>query len=120
MENLEILEAILEDIYNVIKIDSGANTLEYLYKGGHGGGNVVYSEEKGLWLGAVNYITKPYNPQIIRVKICNHIELKTLRDNLSEIVAKRTRQFEKLMQKLFATHIAIIMEMSLLLERVTG
>ncbi|MCL1862501.1 MAG: response regulator [Defluviitaleaceae bacterium] len=87
------------------------------------GSNDVYSEEKGLDLGAVDYIKKPYEPKIIRVKIRNHIELKTYRDNLSEAVAIRTRQLEERTEELYAAHSAIIMGMALLSEsrdKVTG
>ena len=83
----------------------------------------VFAEEKGLVLGAVDYIKKPYVPEIIRVKIKNHIELKVYRDNLAVAVAERTRQLEKRTQELIATHEAIIMGMSLLSEsrdKVTG
>jgi putative two-component system response regulator len=72
-----------------------------------------YSEEKGLNLGAVDYIRKPYNSDIIRIKIRNHIELKTYRDNLASMVEKRTQQ-------LIASHEAIIMGMSLLSESRDG
>jgi len=83
----------------------------------------VYSEEKGLKLGAVDYIKKPYIPEIIFVKIRNHIESKSLRDNLEDMVAERTRQLEERTSELIATHSAIIMGMSLLSEsrdKVTG
>jgi len=76
----------------------------------------VFSEEKGLDLGAVDYIKKPYVPGVIKLKIRNHIELKTYRDHLEELVDQRTKE-------LMATHEAIIMGMSLLSEsrdQVTG
>jgi len=82
-----------------------------------------YSEEKGLKLGAVDYIKKPYVPTIISAKIRNHLEIKSLRDNLEEMVAVRTRELEERTQELVATHGAIIMGMSLLSEsrdKVTG
>ena len=72
----------------------------------------VYSEEKGLALGAVDYIKKPYIPDIIFVKIRNHIEIKSLRDNLEDMVTERTRQLEERTSELIATHSAIIMGMS--------
>lgn len=40
-------------------------------------------EKKGLDLGAVDYITKPYRPFIIQARIKNHLELKRQRDLLS-------------------------------------
>ena len=157
-ENLEILEAILEDTYKVIKADSGAKALELLYEADPDliltdlsmpemdgfellkkiredeqyvsipviivtGYDDVYPEEKGLGLGAVDYIRKPYEPNIIRVKIRNHIELKSYRDDLSEAVAERTKELEERTQELYAAHSAIIMGMSLLSEshdKVTG
>jgi len=82
-----------------------------------------YSEERGLKLGAVDYIKKPYNSDIIRVKIRNHIELKTYRDNLELVVAERTRELRERTEELFVAHGAIIMGMSLLSEsrdKVTG
>ncbi|MCL1843892.1 MAG: response regulator [Defluviitaleaceae bacterium] len=158
-ENLEILEAILEDTYDVIKAENGTDALEMLDRGAIPdlilldlsmpemdgfqlleairknrdydgilalfvtGENDVYFEEKGLSLGAVDYIKKPYVPNVIRIKIRNHIELKEYRDDLEKIVAKRTRQLVQRTQELTATHSAIIMGMSLLSEsrdKVTG
>jgi len=76
----------------------------------------MYAEERGLALGAVDYIKKPFIPSVIRIKIHNHIELKTLRDDLAHQVAVRTKE-------LLATHEAIILGMSLLSEsrdKITG
>lgn len=73
-------------------------------------------EEKGLALGAVDYVKKPYNPNIVRVKVQNHLELKAYRDNLELLVEERTKQLD-------ASREAIIMGMSLmsdLHDKVTG
>ena len=40
----------------------------------------VQDETHGLELGAVDYITKPFNPAIVRARIKNHLELKRHRD----------------------------------------
>lgn len=40
-------------------------------------------EEKGLALGAVDYITKPVTPAILLARVRNHLELKRARDRLS-------------------------------------
>lgn len=39
-------------------------------------------EEKGLNLGAVDYLTKPLGPSIVRARVRNHMQLKAYRDRL--------------------------------------
>ncbi|MCL2121926.1 MAG: response regulator [Clostridiales bacterium] len=76
----------------------------------------TYLEEKGLDMGAVDYVHKPYNEKIIKFKVRNHLELKAYRDRLEDLVQVRTQQ-------LVASHEAIITSMSLLAEqrdKVTG
>ncbi len=41
------------------------------------------SEEHGLELGAVDYITKPINPAIVLARVRTHLELKQARDRLA-------------------------------------
>ncbi|MGR9053516.1 MAG: response regulator [Gammaproteobacteria bacterium] len=43
----------------------------------------VEDEEHGLKLGAVDYITKPYRPSIIKARVRTHLELKYARDRLA-------------------------------------
>jgi len=49
-------------------------------------------EAKGLGMGAVDYITKPINPELVRVRVHNHLELKRHQDHLEKLVAERTRR----------------------------
>lgn len=42
-------------------------------------------EIKGLELGAVDYITKPYRPSIVQIRLRNHLELKRQRDMLGRL-----------------------------------
>ncbi len=42
-------------------------------------------EERGLTLGAIDYITKPFRPAIVKARIRNHLELKSYRDHLRQI-----------------------------------
>lgn len=42
-------------------------------------------EVKGLELGAVDYITKPYHPSIVRIRLKNHLELKRQHDMLTRL-----------------------------------
>ncbi|MCL1877629.1 MAG: response regulator [Defluviitaleaceae bacterium] len=156
--NLDLLEGILEDTYDVVAVDSGAKALEILpdakpdlilldlsmpemdgfellesiRRNKHyesipvifvTGSDDVYSEEKGLRLGAVDYITKPYVPSVIRIKIHNHAELKTYRDNLEAAVAKRTKELEERAQEIYEAHNVTIMGMSMVSEshdKITG
>jgi signal transduction histidine kinase/DNA-binding response OmpR family regulator len=41
-------------------------------------------EARGLEMGAGDYITKPYNPQIVRLRVKNHLQLKSQRDELED------------------------------------
>jgi putative two-component system response regulator len=56
--------------------------------------NEPESEEKGLRLGAVDYITKPFNPFLVKARVKNHLELKMHRDNLEQLVQQRTAELE--------------------------
>jgi diguanylate cyclase (GGDEF)-like protein len=44
------------------------------------------AEVRGLLLGAIDYVTKPISPVIVRARVHNHLELKRLRDRLAEMV----------------------------------
>ena len=44
-----------------------------------------YDEEYGLSLGAIDYITKPFKPSILRARVRNHLQLKYYRDRLTRI-----------------------------------
>ncbi len=48
------------------------------------------SEQIGLDLGAVDYITKPFNPDLVRLRIKNQLEFKHQRDHLNDIVNEQT------------------------------
>ena len=43
-----------------------------------------FDEERGLALGAVDYITKPIKPAIVLARVNTHLELKTARDWLKD------------------------------------
>lgn len=49
-------------------------------------------EQRGLDLGAVDYIHKPFTPSLVKARLRNHLELKTHRDHLEELVNERTRE----------------------------
>jgi len=49
-------------------------------------------EAKGLSMGAVDYLTKPINPELVRARVRNHLELKLYQDHLENLVKERTRR----------------------------
>lgn len=56
-------------------------------------------EQKGLELGAVDYVTKPISPAIVQARVRNHLELKSAREKLQDqnqyleqVVAERTQE----------------------------
>jgi putative two-component system response regulator len=52
------------------------------------------NEYRGLELGALDYISKPFSLSLVRARIRNHLELKRYRDGLEELVQIRTRELE--------------------------
>jgi putative two-component system response regulator len=52
--------------------------------------------ESGLLAaGAVDFINKPFNPDIVKVRVKNQIELKNYSDSLEEMVAEKTAEATK-------------------------
>jgi len=47
-------------------------------------------EAKGLALGAVDYITKPFSPQLVKARVHNHLLLKQHQNHLEDMVRERT------------------------------
>ncbi|MBF0119903.1 MAG: response regulator [Desulfobacterales bacterium] len=61
----------------------------------------VNDETKGLELGAIDYITKPISPSIVKARIKNHLELKLVREELkkqNEILKENLRLREDMEQ----------------------
>jgi putative two-component system response regulator len=53
------------------------------------------SEIALLAAGAVDFITKPFKPEIVQLRVRNQIELKNYSDNLEVLVAKKTKEATK-------------------------
>lgn len=47
--------------------------------------STIEEETQGLQFGAVDYISKPFSPAIVRVRVDNHIQLKQQRDLLESL-----------------------------------
>jgi response regulator RpfG family c-di-GMP phosphodiesterase len=55
-------------------------------------------ETRGLELGAHDYLTKPYNPAIVRLRVKNHMEFKRRNDLVREqrdLLAEKNRELEE-------------------------
>ncbi len=60
----------------------------------------------GLSLGAVDYITKPFNIELVKARIRTHLELKRYRDDLSLLVQQRTQDLMQAHERLKAIECA--------------
>lgn len=59
-------------------------------------------EDMGLKLGAVDFITKPFNVDLVKSRVLNHLELKRHRDELESLVMQRTRELQNSQQSALA------------------
>jgi len=49
------------------------------------------NEAEGLRLGAVDYITKPFNPAALKARVKTHLNMKVCRDQLEQLLVDRTQ-----------------------------
>jgi putative two-component system response regulator len=59
------------------------------------------NEAKGLNLGAIDYIAKPFSTDLVKSRVVNHLLLKHHQDNLEKLVKKRTNQLVKMQEVIF-------------------
>ncbi len=52
-------------------------------------------ETKGLELGALDYITKPISPPVVKERVRNHMKLYLHQEQLEKLVDQRTKQLRK-------------------------
>lgn len=69
-------------------------------------------EAKGLALGAVDYITKPFSPDLVKSRVRNQLELKRHRDHLEELVRERTAQLIKAFETIKSASLDTILRLS--------
>lgn len=51
-------------------------------------------EARGLELGAVDYIVRPFSPELVKARIRNHLELERHRHKLEQLVEERTKDLK--------------------------
>ena len=59
----------------------------------------VEDEQKGLELGAVDYISKPFSPPIVKARVKNHLLIKIQHDQLTNSISNLQHEAEILGQK---------------------
>lgn len=64
-----------------LKIDSHTKNIPVIFISAM---TEVKDETKGLEMGAIDYIFKPVNPAIVKIRVKNHLELKKYRDLLEQ------------------------------------
>ena len=66
------------------------------------------NESKGLSLGAVDYISKPFNPEVVKVRVDNHLKLRNYSESLEEMVKVKTAELVRTKEKILETMANII------------
>jgi putative two-component system response regulator len=66
------------------------------------------NESKCLNEGAVDYIQKPFNSDVVKARVHNHIELKQYRDNLETMLEAKTAELELTTERTMETLANII------------
>ena len=56
--------------------------------------STAQDELNALELGAVDFVSKPFNVEIVKIRVKNQLELKMYRDNLEALVRERTEKLE--------------------------
>ena len=94
------------DVFNEMKKHEDLKAIPVIFVTGD---NDIEGETKGVLAGAMDYIHKPYNAEVVYLKVRNHMIGKITRDNLEYLVKMRTAE-------LSASRQAVIIGMSMLAE----
>lgn len=66
------------------------------------------NETKGLKYGAVDYISKPFNPDVVKVRVDNQVELYAYRTSLEGLVEKKAAELMETRERILETMAAMI------------
>ena len=66
------------------------------------------NESRGLKEGASDYISKPFNPDVVKARVDNHIQLKRYRDHLEELLEKKIAELVAVHENTLETLATII------------
>ncbi|MBS4068211.1 MAG: diguanylate cyclase [Sulfurimonas sp.] len=70
------------EVCKILKSNASTHDIPIIFVTGN---DSDIDEERGLNLGAVDYIKKPFNPSIAKIRVRNHINLKLKSDMLEEL-----------------------------------
>lgn len=75
------------DMFEILKADKSIKSIPVIFITSEND-----SESELLTAGAVDFIRKPFEPEIVKLRVRNQIELKIYRDSLEEQVAEKTEE----------------------------
>jgi diguanylate cyclase (GGDEF)-like protein len=92
---LDIMMPVMDgyQVCSILKGDRNTAAIPVIFITAMGGEG---DETKGLDCGAIDYITKPINPSIVRARVRNHLELKRSRDLLNKLTAELSEKNREL------------------------
>jgi diguanylate cyclase (GGDEF)-like protein len=107
------------EVYKCLKADSRTCEIPVIFI--TGAGNVA-TETKGLKMGAVDYINKPINPDLVRARVNTQINFKLMRDKLVMLAATdgltglaNRSHFDGMLAYEYARHLRSGKELSLIM-----
>jgi putative two-component system response regulator len=65
-------------------------------------------EDKGLAAGAIDFILKPFNPEIVRLRVDNQIELSAYRESLEHLVTEKAFELTSTREAFLETIVSMI------------
>ncbi len=70
--------------------------------------DATINESRGLNEGAVDYIAKPFNPDVVKARVNNHIQLQRYRENLEYLLEQKTSELVEMHEQTMETMASII------------
>ena len=85
------------DVLRAIQIDDTLKKIPVIFI------TAEEAETEGLAAGAADFIGKPFNPDIVRLRVANQIKLKTYTDSLEELVCQKTEEITETQGRILET-----------------
>jgi diguanylate cyclase (GGDEF)-like protein len=107
------------EVYRCLKADQRTCEIPVIFITGRGD---VAAEIKGLKMGAVDYITKPFNPDLVIARVNTHVRFKQMRDKLALLAATdgltglaNRSHFDKMLAYEYSRHLRSGAELSVVI-----